>query len=328
MDVFRSYSTRTVLTTEFIPGTKINARETLVDKGFNLPQIAVAGANAVLKQIFEDGFFHGDPHPGNLLVTEDEKLCFLDFGMMGTIDKKSQEDLAVVLINVVQKNEDQITQSVLNIAVNADEIENTAKLRREVIAFINNYAYLPLDQLEAGKILQDLLDLLINFGIKLPPEYYLLIKALVSIEGIGRDLDPEFVFMDHVKPYVERLIKRRYDPRRIASDMGKTSIEYYQLIRDIPDEIRTLLKIIKRGEIKIDLETKSLNPMMKTWDRDANRLAFAIVNASILLSSSLIIIGDVPPLWHNVSIPGLIGIILSVLMALRLLLAIFMSGHL
>jgi len=187
---------------------------------------------------------------------------------------------------------------------------------------------MPLDQLNAGEILQDLLNLFISNGIKLPPEYYLLIKAIATIEGIARDLEPDFVFMDYVKPYVERLIKQRYDPRRIAMDMGKTTVEFYHLLRDMPTEIREILKFIKQGEIKIDLETKSLLPVMKTWDRDANRLAFAIVNASVLLSSSLIIMAHVPPQWQNVSIPGIIGISVSALMAFRLLLAIFMSNHL
>ena len=328
MSVYRSHSSRAVLTTEFIRGTKINELEKLEEEGVDKHIIAVTGTNAVLKQIFQDGFFHGDPHPGNLFITESKELCFIDFGMMGNLDKRNQEALAEVLVNIIQKNEDQITKSVLNVATNPDEIKDLTKLKREVLRFVNTYAYMPLDQLNAGEILQDLLNLFINNGIKLPPEYYLLIKAIATIEGIARDLEPDFVFMDYIKPYVERLIKQRYDPRRIAMDMGKTTLEFYQLIRDLPSEIREVLKFIKQGEIKIDLETKSLLPIMKTWDRDANRLAFAIVNASVLLSSSLIIMAHVPPQWQNVSIPGLVGISVSALMAFRLLLAIFMSNHL
>ena len=328
MGVYRSHSSRAVLTTEFIRGTKISEIKKLDKEGVDKHKIAVTGTNAVLKQIFQDGFFHGDPHPGNLFITEKQELCFIDFGMMGNLDKRNQEALAEVLVNIIQKNEDQITRSVLNVAVNPDEITDLTKLKREVLRFVNTYAYMPLDQLNAGEILQDLLNLFISNGIKLPPEYYLLIKAIATIEGIARELEPDFVFMDYVKPYVERLIKQRYDPRRLASDMGKTTVEFYQLFRELPNEIRELLKFIKRGEVKIDLETKSLLPVMKTWDRDANRLAFAIVNASVLLSSALILMAHVPPQWNNVSIPGIVGISVSALMAFRLLLAIFMSNHL
>jgi len=328
IQTYRSYSSRSVLTTEYIRGTKISEIDELEKEGVDKHKIAVTGTNAVLKQIFQDGFFHADPHPGNLFITKDKELCFIDFGMMGTLDKRNQEALASVLVDIIQKNEEQITRSVLNVAINSDEITDLTKLKREILRFVNTYAYMPLNQLNAGEILQDLLNLFISNGIKLPPEYYLLIKAIATIEGIASDLDPDFVFMDYVKPYVERLIKERYNPKRIAKDMGKATIEFYQLIRDMPMEIREVLKFIKRGEVKIDLETKSLLPVMKTWDRDANRLAFAIVNASVLLSSALIIMAHVPPQWQNVSIPGLVGVCISILMSIRLLLAVLSSGHL
>ena len=326
--VFRSYSSRTVLTTEFIHGIKISQMRQIEEKGFDKHLIAVTGTNAVLKQIFQDGFFHGDPHPGNIFITNEQELCFLDFGMMGSLDKRNQEGLAAILVNIIQKNEDKITQSVLDVAINPDEIKDIHKLKREIIRFVNIYAYMPLEKLNAADVLQDLLNLLINNGIKLPPEFYLLIKAIATIEGIARDLVPDFIFMDYVKPYVERLIKQRYDPRKIALDMGETTVEFYKLARDLPTEIREIIKLVKKAELNINLETKSLNPVIKTWDRDANRLAYAIINASVLLSSSLIIIANLPPLWHNVSIPGLVGIGIAGFMSLRLLLAIFMSGHL
>ena len=327
MQVYRSHSTRAVLTTEFIAGTKIDNIKKLDEKNVDRTAIAIIGSNAVLKQIFEDGFFHGDPHPGNLIVTEDQKLCFLDFGMMGSLGKKEQNNLADLVINVVTKNEEEMTKSVLNIAINSDEIESTYKLKQEILRFVNSYAYLPMNQLNVGRILQDLLNLLIKFEIRLPPEYYLLIKSLVTIEGIGVSLDPNFVFMDYVKPYAQRLVMQRYNPKKIAKDFGKTTLDFYKLASDMPSEIRDLIKFVKKGEIKIDLETKSLQPVMKTWDRDANRLAFAIVNASILLSSALIIMAKTPPMWQGVSVPGIIGFGLSSLMALWLLLAIFTSGH-
>ncbi len=327
INVFRSHSTRIVLTTEFAEGTKIDSTKKLNKKKVDKSNIAVTVTNALLKQIFEDGFFHGDPHPGNVLVTEDQKVCFLDFGMMGSLSKKDQENFADLIVNVATNNEDEITNSVLKVSINSDEIKDIYKLNKEVLRFVNSYAYLPLNQLDAGKILQDLLDIIIKFGVRLPPEYYLLIKSIVTVEGIGNSLDPDFVFMDYVKPYAEKLIMRRYDPRKISKDIGKTSIEFYKLANDMPNEIREIIKFIKRGEIKIDLETKSLQPVMKTWDRDANRLAFAIVNASILLSSALIIMAKVPPMWQGVSVPGMIGFGLSGLMALRLLLAIISSGH-
>jgi ubiquinone biosynthesis protein len=214
------------------------------------------------------------------------------------------------------------------LAVNSDDIRDTTRLSRALSDFVDRYAYLPLDQIDVGEMLNDLLTLLIHHDIKLPPELYLLIKALVTIEGVARSLDPTFVFLDYVRPYVVKLMRRRHDPRRLLSDMGETSVELYRLVRDAPDEIRSLLKFIKRGELKVNLETQSLEPVMRSWDRDANRMAFAIVVASALITSGVVLLARVPPMWHGISIVGLVGMSLAFIMALWLFIAIYTSGHL
>jgi len=248
--------------------------------------------------------------------------------MMGKLDHTIQEALASMLICVVQRDDERLTRTVLQLAANADDIRDTAKLQRALSDFIDRYAYLPLDQLDVGGLLQDLLHMLIGHGIKLPPEVYLLIKAMVTIEGVGHMLDPGFVFMNYAKPYVEKLVRKQYDPRRVFADLGKTSMDVYRLLRDLPAEVRELLKFIRRGEIKVNLETRSLEPVMKSWDRDANRLSFALVNAAMLVSSAIIILAKIPPVWHGASVPGLVSLGVSLLMAFWLLIAIYLSGHL
>jgi ubiquinone biosynthesis protein len=326
--VFRDYSTRTILTSEFIEGPNISNHEEMIEMGCDLTTIASIGTDSLLKQIFEHGFFHADPHPGNIKVDGPETICFLDLGMMGRLSRSHQEDLAGMLVSVVRRDDDALTRYVLQVAVNADEITEIEPLKRNLSDFIDSYMYLPLDRMDFGAILNDLLDLLIHFGIKLPPEFYLLIKALVTIEGVGRELDPAFVFLDHARPFVERHIRQRYSPQRLMSDLSKTSLEIYRLLRDLPEEIRDLIKFVKRGEIKVNLETHSLEPIMRSWDRDVNRLSFAIVVASLFIGSAIIALADIPPLWHGVSIPGMLGVFLSFLMGIWLLIAIALSGHL
>lgn len=325
--VFREYSSRVILTCEFVEGIKISHLDVLRAQGYDTARLAAIGADAILRQVFEHGFFHGDPHPGNLLVTAPDRICFLDFGMMGRLDKNLQEDLATLLICVVQRDDDRLTRTVLHMAVNADETKDPTKLKRALSDFVDRYAYIPLDQLNVGELLNDLLNLLVRHNIKLPPEIYLLIKALVSIEGLGRSLDPEFVFIKHAEPFVARVVRQRYTVRKIFEDINHTSLELYRLLRDLPEEVRALLKFIRRGELKVNLETKSMEPVMKTWDRDANRLAFAIVVASLLISSSIVLLAHVPPLWNNMSVLGLIGLGAAMLMGFWLLVAIYTSGH-
>ncbi len=325
--VFRAYSSRTILTCEFIEGIKISNVTALREHGYDAAALARIGADAVLRQVFEHGFFHGDPHPGNLMVTGPTQICFLDFGMMGRLDKALQEDLATLLVCVVQRDDERMTRTILHMATNADEIKETSQLKRALPDFVDRYAYVPLEQLNVGELLNDLLNLLMRHFIKLPPEIYLLIKAMVSIEGLGRSLDPAFVFIKHAEPFVARVVRQRYTARKIFEDINHTSLELYRLLRDLPEELRALIKFVRRGELNINLETKSMEPVMKTWDRDANRLAFAIVVASLLVSSAIVLLARVPPIWQDMSVLGLIGLGAALLMGFWLLIAIYTSGH-
>ncbi|NLF40138.1 hypothetical protein GX586_11880 [bacterium] len=326
--VFHEFSTKRILTIEYIHGIPASDHEKLLAEGYDLPTLALTGANALVRQIFEHGFFHADPHPGNIFVVGPARVCFLDFGMMGKLDRTLQETLAALLVCIVNRDDERLTQSVLHLSTNPDDLRDTRKLRRELTDFVDRYFYVPFDKLKIGEVLEDLLSLIIRFGLKLPPEIYLLIKSLVTIEGVGRDLNPQFDIITIIKPFVERLVKRQYDPRRIASDLGRTTAELYRLLRDLPEEIRALLKFIRRGELRVDLETRSMEPVMKTWDRDANRMSFAIVLAALFVSSALIIHAHVPPLWHGMPVIGIVGFAVAIIMGLWLLIAIFLSGHL
>jgi len=326
--VFHEFSTKRILTIEYIHGIPASDLETLLAEGYDLPTLALTGANALVRQIFEHGFFHADPHPGNIFVVGPARVCFLDCGMMGKLDRTLQETLAALLVCIVNRDDERLTQSVLHLSTNPDDLRDTRKLRRELTDFVDRYFYVPFDKLKIGEVLEDLLSLIIRFGLKLPPEIYLLIKSLVTIEGVGRDLNPQFDIITIIKPFVERLVKRQYDPRRIASDLGRTTAELYRLLRDLPEEIRALLKFIRRGELRVALETRSMEPVMKTWDRDANRMSFAIVLAALFVSSALIIHAHVPPLWHGMPVIGIVGFAVAIIMGLWLLIAIFLSGHL
>lgn len=326
--VFHEFSTKRILTIEYIHGIPASDHEKLLAEGYDLPTLALTGANALVRQIFEHGFFHADPHPGNLFAVGPSRVCFLDFGMMGKLDRTLQETLAALLVCIVNRDDERLTQTVLRLSTNPDDLRDTRKLRRELTDFVDRYFYVPFDKLKIGEVLEDLLSLIIRFGLKLPPEIYLLIKSLVTIEGVGRDLNPQFDIITIIKPFVERLVKRQYDPRRIASDLGRTTAELYRLLRDLPEEIRALLKFIRRGELRVDLETRSMEPVMKTWDRDANRMSFAIVLAALFVSSALIIHAHVPPLWHGMPVIGIVGFAVAIIMGLWLLIAIFLSGHL
>lgn len=327
VNLHRDLSTSRVLTMEFMTGIKISDTEALSKINVDLPALASRGAKVILGQIFEQGFFHGDPHPGNILVQEDGRICFLDFGVMGKLSLDQRLALAEMLVAVAQRDDEKLLKGVLAIAENGEELRDPQLLGRDLSEFVDKYAYLPLERLKVEEILNDLLKLLTVHGIKLPPECYTLIKVLATLEGTGAALDRNFQILEEIKPYAEKLILQKYNPARLAKDMTHTSAELYRLMRDLPDEIRALFRVVKKGELKISLGEKGVRLFLRSFDREANRLSYALIVSALLLASAVLLHSHVPPVWHQISILGLLGILVSGGMGIWLLIAIARSGH-
>ncbi len=326
--LYRDLTTSHILTMEFVTGTKISDTEKLQSLNLDLKTIAKNGASIILSQIFDQGFFHGDPHPGNILVQDDGRICFLDFGAMGKLTKEQRMLLAEALVAVVRRKDDELLRAVLKLSANGDDIKDTKELGRDISDFVDTYAYLPLNRIKIDEILDDLIKLLTKHGILLPPEISTLVKVLAMLDGTGLALDPEFQVMEEIKPFAQKLVLQKFDPARLASDMTHTSAELYRLLRDLPDEARDLIKTIKKAEIKLSISSTNLKQVLRTFDKDANRLSYALIVSALLLSSALLLHTHTPPVWHEVSILGILGLIASATMGLWLLIAIARSGHL
>ena len=326
--LYRDLCTSHILTMEFVTGTKISDTEKLQSLNLDLKTIAKNGASIILSQIFDQGFFHGDPHPGNILVQDDGRLCFLDFGAMGKLTKEQRMLLAEGLVAVVRRKDDELLRAVIKLSSNGDDIKDTKELGRDISDFVDTYAYLPLNRIKVDEILNDLMKLLTKHGILLPPEISTLVKVLAMLDGTYLAIDPEFQVMEEIKPYAQKLVMQKFDPARLASDMTHTSAELYRLLRDLPDEARDLIKTIKKAEIKLSLSSTNLKQVLRTFDKDANRLSYALIVSALLLASALLLHTHTPPVWHEVSILGILGLIASATMGLWLLIAIARSGHL
>jgi len=326
--LYRDLCTSHILTMEFVTGTKISDTEKLQSLNLDLKTIAKNGASIILSQIFDQGFFHGDPHPGNILVQDDGRLCFLDFGAMGKLTKEQRMLLAEGLVAVVRRKDDELLRAVIKLSANGDDIKDTKELGRDISDFVDTYAYLPLNRIKVDEILNDLMKLLTKHGILLPPEISTLVKVLAMLDGTYLAIDPEFQVMEEIKPYAQKLVMQKFDPARLASDMTHTSAELYRLLRDLPDEARDLIKTIKKAEIKLSLSSTNLKQVLRTFDKDANRLSYALIVSALLLASALLLHTHTPPVWHEVSILGILGLIASATMGLWLLIAIARSGHL
>ena len=235
--VYRDFSSNKVLTMEFIGGLKVSeitkVQAQVQNLGIDPKVVASRGADLVLKQIFEHGFFHADPHPGNLKVLKDNVICFLDYGMMGSLSARHREDLADILIAIINKDESKITKTILKLS-EYRQIKDTEKLESDIAELIELYAHRPLKELEIGSLLHRIARVVAGHQLKVPPDFYLLAKALVTIEGVGRELDPEFNAVKHAEPFAERLILERMSPRKLIEDFYLSAMETRLLMRDLP----------------------------------------------------------------------------------------------
>jgi len=325
LKVYRHLSTDKVLTMEFVQGIKVSDLDALAEANLNLELIADRGADLILKQIFEHGFFHADPHPGNILVLPDNVICLLDYGMMGTLTGRNREQLGDLIGGIIRRNEKQMTRSLLRLS-QRESTETIENLEADIADFVEQHLYRPLKDIRMGSLLMQLVQLLIRHNMKVPPVFYLLSKALITVEGNGRKLSPEFDIIKHMEPFVQQLMSERLSARKLRRDLYTTGLNWEAVLRDFPADTKNIIDKIKRGKIHIEFEHKGLEPMLKTHDRISNRVVYGIVLSSLVIGSSLIVLSGIPPKWHEIPIIGIIGFLAAGAMGFWLLVSILRHG--
>lgn len=323
--VYRSLSTDRILVLERIEGIKASNIDTLRNKGYDLPLIARRGANLVMEQIFVHGFFHADPHPGNIFILPENVICFIDFGQMGRLSLKDREEFVDLVLHIVDGNEIKVASDVLKITTQQGELDRDA-LAMDVGDFLDRYLYLSLAELKAGKILQDLLELVSRHKLSLHPNLYLMLKAMTTVEGVGLVLDPKLELIELASPFMKKIKLDRIKPRRLAEEVGASGSQYLSLIRDLPEEARSIISQLRKGKMKLEFEHRGLRPMERSLDRVSNRIAFAIVLAAQIIGSSLIVLSNIPPRWHSIPVIGLAGFLIAAVMGFWLLISIIRHG--
>ena len=325
--VYHEATTERVLTMEKIVGIKVSKIDQLEKEGFDKKVIAARGTDLIMKQIFVHGFFHADPHPGNIFILPNNVICYLDFGMMGRIGRETRENFAHMVMSVVRQDDSRAANTLLKLTTWDQEPER-AQLERDVAEFMDQYFNRPLKELALGKLLHQLLDIASKHRMRLEPDLFLMIKALSTVEAIGKNLDPDFDIANRAEPFVRRIRKDRLHPGRLAEDIIESGAEVIQLLQEVPGEVRKILTQARQGRVKMEFEHRGLEPLITAHDRISNRLAFAIVLASLVIGSSLIVLSDIPPKWHEIPVIGLVGFLIAGMMAFWLLVSILRRGKL
>jgi ubiquinone biosynthesis protein len=325
--VFWDFTGETVLTMEYIDGIKISSVDILENQGYDLKILAQNGAQAILKQVLAHGIFHGDPHPGNVFALPNNTICMLDYGMVGRLDGELKQRLADLLTAVFKKDVDRLIV-VLRYSGELGDETNIKDLRRDLVEFVDDYYGVSLKETNAGKLLMDFAEILMRHRISFPSDLILLAKALVTVEGIGRQLDPEFNMVEHLTPFIDKLVRERLSPASLSKELSDLALSYGVMLKRIPWDIKELINRLNQNKFRIDLHHQGLEKLIVDLDKSSNRISFSLLIAALIVGSSLIMQTEKGPLLFGFPILGFLGYLIAAFLGLWLAIAILRSGRL
>jgi len=325
--VYRETTTSRVLTMEYVEGVKVSDIDGLERAGLDREVITVRGAEFYLRQIFDHGFFHADPHPGNIFILPDNIICPLDFGMVGLVDRQTREDFVDLIDSVVDENENRVCQILLKLAI-WDEEPDIRSLEKDVANFMGQHLYKPLKDIKIGKLLQDLLEIASRHGLGIPADLFLMMKALGTIEGVALSLDPEFNMVARAEPFIERTKLARFLPQRIAGDIYRIASDLLQFTKQFPRDVLEIARLIRQRKLTVRLRLEGLDSVLATHDQISNRISFSIIIAALIIGSALIVISGTPPFVYGISLIGIMLFLAAAIMGIWLLVAILRKGRL
>jgi ubiquinone biosynthesis protein len=292
--------------------------------GLDRKLLAQRGANAVLKMMLEDGFFHADPHPGNVFYLPDNRIAFIDFGMVGRLSEKRRYQVAVLLQHLVTQDSASVAEVLLDWGDGTVDVE---QLTGKIESFLDQYHGVPLRQLDLGAMLSDLVAILRDHGLALPTDLALLIKAFIALEGMGRQLDPDFDMAGEATPFLERVLLAHYGPDALAERGWRTLASALHMLTGLPQDLRQLLRAARHGRLQVQIDVVSLRHFGDQIDRAASRLTIGIVTASLIIGSSIAMTAGGGRRLSGSPSFGLLAFIGAVIGGIWVLVSIWRSGR-
>lgn len=305
-----------------IPGRNLTAVE---EAGLDRKVLAQRGAQAVLKMMLEDGYFHADPHQGNIFYLPENRIAFIDFGMVGRLSEQRRYQVVELLHGLVVQDSDRVVEVLLDWA--GDIQVNKQALSSEIDAFVDQYHGMPLKQLNFTSLLNELTALLRYHQLSLPADLVLLIKAFVSLEGMGRELDPDFEMAGEAQPFLQRAMLARYTPDAMARRGWRAVGNTLEILTGLPHDLRQLLRSARSGRFRVHVDMERLKRFGNQLDRAAGRMAVGNVTAALIIGSSIVMTVEGGPTLLGLPLFGLLGFIGAVIGGIWLLFSIWRGGR-
>ena len=312
---YQDYSTEKVLTMEYVEGVKLSEVIVGDDPKYNKILIADRIVRSYFQQIFVDGFFHADPHPGNIFITDDNAVCFIDFGMMGVLDEEFRQNLAELMIHFSDRNIDGLINQLIRMDI-LNEKTDINILKTDLNDLFAKYYGVELSRFNG--IIEDLLFLMQKYDVKLPNEFVLMARGLSMVENLGLRLDPNIDVVAILKPFARKLMVQRYNPFKMANNAKNSFFTFEHVLRSLPSLISKTIYKIEEGEVTVNIEVKHISEI-------ANQLSLAIIIAALLVGSSLVMLVDVGPRFYGMPVLGFVGFTISLALGVFTVLRYFID---
>ena len=303
--VYWDYTGERVNVQAYIDGTPGRDPGSLPESRFDRRLLAHRGAQAMLKMVLEDGLFHADPHPGNVFYLPGNRVAFIDFGMTGHLSERRREELVRLLDGLVRRDADAVVDILFDWA--GGERVDTERLAGDIDGFIDRYHGVPLHELRMGAMLADMTALLREHCLALPPDLALVLKACVTLETYGRDLDPQFDMVGEAAPMLRAAALARFGPAALARRGTRAARTLIDLVAALPNDLRELARAARNGRLQVHVDLTSLAAFGQELDRAANRLAIGLVTAALIVGSAIVMTVEAGPTLFGLPLFGMLG---------------------
>ncbi|RAP48545.1 MAG: ABC transporter, partial [Methanosphaera sp. rholeuAM74] len=310
--VYTDYCGDKVITMELIDGFEVTELFDNQKEGIDNKQIANYGIRSYFKQVILDGFFHADPHPGNMFITPDGRVCYIDFGMMGTLSEEFRGNLARLILLLLDGNSNNLIKQLVYMKIITPE-QDTEELRMDIEDLLARYMGAELDQMDG--ILEKLINTMIKHNVILPREFVMIGRGVALIEDTGNKLDPEFNATEEIQKLSSQIIKQKLNPSNLITGGVNYIVEIEHLLKDLPDRVNSTLNKVEQGEIEVNLNHTGL-------DDFKNQISVSLIISALIIGSSLAILADKGPRILDISVIGFLGFVVSAILGIYVIIGI------
>ncbi|MDP6138741.1 MAG: AarF/ABC1/UbiB kinase family protein [Candidatus Woesearchaeota archaeon] len=318
-EIYDEFTTNRILVMDFIDGTELHNIKQIKSKKINLTPLIEHGFNAVLTQVFVHGFFHADPHPGNIIITNDKKIAFVDFGIVGHFDENLKAKSIDLFYGVIERDAEKIADTLIDLS--DSHIEDKEELKYEISDILESMQESNIIHTKVSRVLEEIMDTSLSYGLKIPMPFVLFGKTVITLEGVALEYDPKFNLVGTSKPFVEKLIAKRYNPVYQFNNFMKSMLRFKKFTEEFPDKTSKALERIEKGTIKVDIEDTDIKKLSLEIDKSGNRVAYSMLIAALLIVAALTINFGAPIIFNMPLIP-LLSFSLAMILSWVLLVSI------